>query len=671
MTRPGPSQPRFRKLAQLLAALYLCGLCTGALAEDESAFLEDAPVVLSASRLSQPLRDAPGAVTVLDREQIRASGMRDISDLLRLVPGFIATIAYGSYPVAGYHGLTRDRSNRMLVLIDGRSAYSPYFLGGVEWNNLGVDIDDIERIEVVRGSNSAAYGANAFLGVVNITTRKAMDSERVAVSVQQGEGGIDDASVAGTVKSGALGLRIRARQQRDTGFADFYDGRNLQLLDLRGDYQINNQLALEMHAGTNKSGAARGTYEDSGDPPRWATIQQSYALARLRKSESNGSDWTLSYYHQHEAGKDAFSVPIPPSFAAAYGLPLSIVSDSGYRTNRDDIEFQRFETLSQTARAIWGLGWRHDSVYSPLHFYGVDTINTQDARVFGNLEWRPSSSWLFNSGAMIEKTSLSGTKTAPRLAVNYHASNQQTLRAAWSRAYRTPTPYEVYSNTKYVYDGKVLRWTDQPAESLRPERITAWELGYLAELRSLATTLDVRIFDEKIEDMIQDRKVPLSVPTDQISPIRPEARTSVNGDRARVDGIEYQLMWRPSRRNWLSIAQTLMNIRSSEVGTQFEVRNQRSAPHMVTVISGSRELGYGFNVSAAHYRYGRMNWEQTEQENLPPYHRTDLRLGYEFRAMGGKAELFLIAQNLGQVNNEFKQRYETDRRIFGGFRWEY
>jgi iron complex outermembrane receptor protein len=562
----------------------------------------------------------------------------------------------------------------MLVLIDGRSAYSPYFLGGVEWNSLGVDIEDIERIEVVRGSMSATYGANAFLGVVNITTRKARDSERFSVTKQQGSGGIDDTSVAGSVQSGKLGLRLRARQQRDTGFAGFYDGRNLEMVDLRGDYQISNELALETHAGANKAALARGVYGDPGDPPRWTNAQQSYALLRLRKSDE-GNDWTLSYYHQHGMGKDAFTATtqIPAPLQSIFSLPasLDITTDSSYRTNRDDLELQRFETLSDTTRAVWGLGWRRDSVYSPLLFYGVNTVNTQETRLFGNLEWRPTEKWLFNSGAMVEKTSLSGTKTAPRLAVNYHASNQQTLRAGWSRAYRAPTPYEVYSNTKYVYDGKVLRWTDQPAGNLRPERVSAWELGYLAEIHSLATTLDIRIFDEKVEDMIQDRKVPLNVPADQLSPVRPEARTSVNGDRARIDGIEYQLTWRPSRRNWLSIGQTFMNIRSSEVGSQFEVRNQRSAPHLATVISGSRELGYGFSLSGAHYRYGRMNWQQTEPEDIPPYHRTDVRVAYEFRAQGGKAEVFLTGQYLGQVNAEYKPRYETDRRVFAGIRWEY
>ncbi len=97
---------------------------------------------------------------------------------------------------------------------------------------------------------------------------------------------------------------------------------------------------------------------------------------------------------------------------------------------------------------------------------------------------------------------------------------------------------------------------------MRPERVTAWErLGYLAELHSLATSLDVRIFDEKIEDMIEDQKITLSVPGDQLSPDSPEARTSVNGDRARTDGLEYRLMWRPSRRTWLSIGR-IMDIRS-------------------------------------------------------------------------------------------------------------
>lgn len=621
------------------------------------------------------MRDTPGAVTVLDREQIRASGLRDIADLLRLVPGFVATTAYGSYPVAAYHGLTRDRSNRMLVLIDGRSAYSPYFLGGIEWNNLGVDIDDIERIEVFRGTNSAVYGANAYLGVVSITTRKALDSGRFSVSTQQGEGGINDTSVQGSYQSGAFGLRMRVRQQRDSGLPDYYDGRNLELTELRSDYQINNALALEMHGGASRSDVARGTYGDPGDPPRWTHTQQSFLLARLRHSVAANDEWQVSYYHQHSFAKDAFTqtYAIPPALMAAYGLPasLAITSDSSYRINRDDLEFQRTQAFSPAVRAVWGAGWRQDALYAPQMFYETEQYVSSEYRLFGNLEWRPHSRWLVNAGAMFEKTSLSGTKTAPRLALNYHADEQQTLRLAWSRGYRSPTAFEEYSDTRYVWQGKVLRWTDKPAGPLQPERLNAWELGYLAEVRSLSTTLDVRLFHEKLDRMIQDKKIPLNVPADQLSPIRPEARTSVNGDWARMDGVEYQLMWRPSRRNWVSLAQTFMNISSTENGSQFEVRNQRSMPHNVTVLSTSRELGYNFTLSAAHYRYGRMNWLQTERETLPPYHRTDLRLAREFNTGVGKAEAFLVVQHASQLNAEFKPNYVTDRLVFGGLRWEY
>ena len=676
MRHPASRESSFHRCGALpLAGLALWGIAVPAIAADESAFLDDAPVVLSASRLSQPLRDAPGSVTVIDRAQIRASGAREISEALRLVPGFLVTNAYGSYPVVAYHFLTRDRSNRMQVLIDGRSAYSPYFLGGIEWNNLGVDIDDIERIEVFRGSNSAAYGANAVLGVINITTRKVADSERFSVSTQQGSDGIDDTSVAGSIKAGDLGLRIRARQQRDTGFANFYDGRNLQMLDMRGDYQLDNRTALEMHGGATKAGTAHGNYGDAGDPPRWTQTQQSYALARIRRSDDDGSDWIFSYYHQHGFAKDAVTqnYQIPGFMQALYSLPasLDISIDSSYRTNRDDLEFQRVQSLNDSARVSWGGGWRQDSVYAPLHFYGVNRINTQTYRLFGNLEWRAGERWLINSGAMLENTSLSGTKTAPRFAVNYHADSEQTLRTSWARGYRTPAAFEVNSDTRYVYDGKVLRWTDQPARSLNPERVTTMEVGYLAELRKWASTLDFRIFDEKIEGMIQDQKNNLNVPADQLSPTNATARTSINGDWARMTGIEYQYMWRPARRSWLSVSQTLMNIRSTEPASQFEVRNQRSAPHLATVVSASHELGGGFVLSGAHYRYGSMNWQQTEQENLPPYHRTDLRLSKEFMLQGGRAEVFLVGQYLGQSNHEFKNRYETDDRIFAGVRWEY
>src|SRR5690606_4487862 len=131
-------------------------------------FFETLPVVLTVSRLPQPLQDTPGAVTVIDADQIAATGYRDLARLLRLVPGMQVGQERGNDQWVTYHGLGSDYPNQMQVLIDGRAVYSPYYFGGADWGALPIAIEDIERIEVVRGSDSAAYGSNAFLGVVNI-----------------------------------------------------------------------------------------------------------------------------------------------------------------------------------------------------------------------------------------------------------------------------------------------------------------------------------------------------------------------------------------------------------------------------------------------------------------------------------------------------------------------
>ncbi|MFT4174426.1 MAG: TonB-dependent receptor [Rhodocyclaceae bacterium] len=642
-------------------------------ATDESTYLGDLPVVLSASRLAQPLQDAPGAVTVIDRDQIRASGARDIADVLKLVPGFVTTLAYGSYPAVGYHGLTRERSSRMQVLIDGRSAYSPYFLGGIEWNQLGVDIDDVERIEVFRGSNSASYGANAFLGVVSITTRSAHDSEKLSLNAQRGDDGIRDTSAAATLAAGDLSMRIRGREQRDDGFENAYDGRHIRLADLRGDYRLSNAQSVEFHVGGTHADIRHGYPAEAGDPPRTTSMQTSYALLRFRQALDAGDEWSVTYYHQQEQQSDAFTQTYPlnkilsPSIRNRHGLPdvLTLTVDAAYDTRRDDIEFERIQALTDTLRVVWGAAWREDRLHAPLHFNQRQTVAVQDVQGFGNFEWRPTAHWTVNAGAMAENTSLSGTKAAPRVGVNYHVDAQQTVRAAWSRAWRAPTPYEQWSDTQYTYNGTVLRWTDKPADTLKPEKITAIELGYLAQWQATDLSLDTRLFNEKVEDLIQDIKVQLNVPQDQLDPTRTEVRSSVNGSWARMTGLEYQLTWRPLQTSWISLAQTFMNIRSDNP------KSLMSAPHVATVVTAAHRFDSGVSLSISHYRYGRMNWQQTEQETIAPYHRTDLRAAYAFAIGRSRAEAYVVAQNLGQSNAEYKPIYQIDARYFAGIRWEY
>ncbi|HUX89718.1 MAG TPA: TonB-dependent receptor plug domain-containing protein [Gallionellaceae bacterium] len=154
--------------------------------DSELAYFQDFPVVLTASRLSQPLSEAPNAMTVIDSEMIKASGFRTVPDLMRLVPGMYVGFADANRPVVSLHGATDEFSRRMQVLIDGRSIYLPPF-GTVNWADLPLLIEDIERIEVVRGPSSASHGSNSFYGVINIITRDAISQNSGSVSVTGGD----------------------------------------------------------------------------------------------------------------------------------------------------------------------------------------------------------------------------------------------------------------------------------------------------------------------------------------------------------------------------------------------------------------------------------------------------------------------------------------------------
>ncbi|MBS1213489.1 MAG: TonB-dependent receptor, partial [Proteobacteria bacterium] len=126
----------------------------------EADYFSEQPVVLSASKLSQPVNRAPAAVTVITREMIEASGFRHLVDVLRLVPGFVVGWSGGNMPAATYLGLSDAFPHWMQIMVDGRSVYNPAF-GQTTWRALPLMLDEVDRIEVVRGPNAANDGINS------------------------------------------------------------------------------------------------------------------------------------------------------------------------------------------------------------------------------------------------------------------------------------------------------------------------------------------------------------------------------------------------------------------------------------------------------------------------------------------------------------------------------
>ena len=132
------------------------------------------PEVLTTTRLRQPKSRVPGTTSIITGDLIRDLGIMNLVEVFRLVPGMTVNYVGSNIPVTSYHGTVHYEQRRIQVQVDGRTAYRAN-LSQVEWNTMPVPLELIERIEVSRGPNSAAYGINAFLATINIITPKLYD----------------------------------------------------------------------------------------------------------------------------------------------------------------------------------------------------------------------------------------------------------------------------------------------------------------------------------------------------------------------------------------------------------------------------------------------------------------------------------------------------------------
>lgn len=215
-------------------------------------FLDNDPLpqVLTATRLKQSPAAVPGSMTVIDSELINASGARDISELLRLVPGMMVGNISGNQAAVNYHGTNASEARRMQVLIDGRSVYRAG-LATVDWSDIPVAMEDIERIEVFRGPNTVSYGANALMAVVNIITRKPADSHGTRLKVTRGQRGINDFYASQGMGWDSGDLRLSLSGQQDDGFdsdrtgADYRDSRRLNRFSLAVSQTLNDNQSID------------------------------------------------------------------------------------------------------------------------------------------------------------------------------------------------------------------------------------------------------------------------------------------------------------------------------------------------------------------------------------------------------------------------------------------
>ena len=636
---------RLRLCCLLLLSIPSLPLCA---AMTETDFLDDVPVVLSASRLSQPVSDAPASVSVIDQDMIRASGFRDIPDLLRLVPGFSVAYTRENNWAVGYHGVADSFSRRFQVLVDGRSIYNPAY-GSVNWSELPLVVDDIERIEVVRGPNAATFGANAFFAVINIITKDASQTPGAFASLQFGEQGMSGATVRYGGSKDDLRYRMtfstQSRDRFETNVRDnnqaeaLYEATQTYVLNGRADYRLSATDEFSAQFGLSSGDWQAGALQHPEEPHQQDASAQ-FAQFKFRRSFNSDDEWMVQAYYSRNDLKAPRVIPFPPFGFLEAGVDLL--------QTRSNLEFQMNRRLAPDWRMSLGAEWQAESATSKRYFNTTESLDGVLARSFFNLEWRARPDLLVQGGAMLEHHYFTGTDLSPRVAVNYTLAAGHTLRLNVSQAYRSPTFFEQKGNLAYsTTTGSLLQQVFLPAlTSLRPERILSREIGYVGHMAPWGLQWDLKLFRDTVDDTLDSVGSP--------------SRFTNHGS-FQIQGGDMQASWQPTSavRINAQFARVFIEI---EPGLNRDIA--QSAPRNLFSLLGRYELGGGWTASAGAYRSGRMKW-LSEGDITQAYTRWDARLARRWKWQGREVEAAVVGQNLGGDYTEFRDTNVFSHRVYG------
>ena len=563
MRHPPPAHPV--KLYQIAGLALACAATTAAadVHFEEDAFFEPLPVVLTASRLPQSLPDAPGAMTVLDRELIDATGYRDLPRLLRFVPGMHIGYERGHATWVSYHGLGLSFPGEMQVLVDGAQAHVPTDFGAIAWSQLPIFVSEIERIEVVRGASANSFGASALLGTVNLITRAGSEAPGSYVRSQVGDG-IRDIEAGWSNGSQPLSLRMVAGEQTDNGFTGLHDHRTTQRLSLRAESQLgaNHQITARLSAAREWTGRGYAASPFDSNAIRDANNRSHTLHLQWRYTTDVEREWMLSLYHHALENTDRWL----GDGAGFTNIPIS----RDRKDRRTSVELQRLDRWTSTLRGVWGVHATVDDTTAPLSFSKRGSIHERHSRAFGNLEWQPADPLRINIGIAADDHDGQGWRLNPRLYGNYRASPVDTLRVGASRTWRHPVTFERHGDVQ-VFDpasGLLLARPYIPNPALQSTRADTFEIGYIRQFSPWRSVLDVRLFEEQLHDLIVRTAVTPPAPTPVLNAAVPTTQQQNSDATVVLRGIELQLETRPARNSTVRLAYSLIHRNANDAAVE-------------------------------------------------------------------------------------------------------
>ncbi len=596
--------------------------------------------VTSVSRKPESQMGAAAAIFVITQDAIRRSGVTSIPEALRLAPGLQVSRVDSSHWAVGARGFTSTLSRSLLVLIDGRSVYSPLF-AGTFWDVQDVLLEDIDRIEVIRGPGGTLWGANAVNGVINIITKNSKDTQgNLAVA-----GG-------GTQERGFTAYRYGGKVGQDFNFRVYgkffdrtaeaqpeYDGWRKGQGGFRTDWKMSSQDSLTVQGDIYAGRAGQTVDMSSFTPPFLGTVQADAdlnggnVLSRWRHMFSDSSDMSLQFYYDR-------TNRVQPNF----------------RDFRDtvDLDFQHHFRLSSRHDFMWGFGYRLTSGVTrglPTLFFQPSQRSDNLYSVFGQYELSVIPDRLrIIAGLKIQHNDYSGFEFQPNGRMVWTPTARHTVWAAISRAVRTPSRVEhdltVYQNAipGFPAFAKVL-----PNANFAPEKVIAYELGY----RMQATDqlfLDIAGFYNSYTDLLSAEIVGPAALETTPPPLRIilplQFANKLHGD---VLGMEVASTWQILTwwrlRGSYSFLKLNLTANADSNDTVNAIKTENSSPNHQVSFQSTMDLP------------GKLEFDLTPRfvselsgQGVPNYHAIDARLGW--RPIPSM-EIAFIGRNLTGQHPEF------------------
>lgn len=630
--------------------------------------------ITSVSRKPQRFSDAAAAVFVITEDDLRRSGATSIPEALRMVPGLeVARIDSNRWAITS-RGFNNFTANKLLVLIDGRSVYQPLF-SGVYWDMQDVVLQDIERIEVIRGPGATLWGANAVNGVINIITKKAEDTQEGLLvagtgTIERGFGSLRYGTQIGEGKF----LRAYAKYFNRDSFPSVNGGESSDAWEsarcgfrMDSEFSSDNSLTLQGDLAQNTSDeileSPNLTPPDYSKSFRGSNYKEGYLLSRWQHTFSATSDMALQIYYDWSDRK---------------------APDNREKRSTVDLELQHNFSLGKRHAIIWGLDYRYTngSFSSRAPYFTIES-SQQGHQLFSGFIQNDMT--LIDKrlhlilGSKFEHNDYTGIEIQPSGRLLWTPSEQHTFWGSISRAVRTPSWGESGGTIPSSALAPMTQENPSPFpaivtmvgnEDLDSEKLIAYELGYRFH-PGARFSLDATTFYNSYSNLVNGRQGNpefIAAPTPYwIIPV-----DGCNNLEGKSYGFELSGDWKVMPRWRLQAAYTYLHVilRAKEGGDIFMVSSDGTSPHNQVSLRSSFDLTKTIELDAwARYV------DSIKSLGIPSYTTLDLRLAWKPRP---GLEFSLVGQNL--LDAEHQEYYqqslsgnatEVPRSVYGMVAWNF